>query len=43
MSLETGAHREAAHRFYRREGWTDHGTWFVKLLDEPSPPSDPAP
>jgi GNAT superfamily N-acetyltransferase len=43
MSLETGAHRKAAHRFYRREGWTDHGTWFVKLLDEPSPPSDPAP
>ena len=34
MSLETAGWREAAHRFYGREGWTDHGTWFVKLLDE---------
>ncbi len=34
MSLETSAWREATHRFYRREGWTDNGTWFVKLLDE---------
>lgn len=42
MSLETGTAREAAHRFYRSEGWTDHGTWFVKLLDDAasSPPSD---
>lgn len=36
MSLETGAWREEAHRFYERKGWTDHGTWFVKLLDESS-------
>jgi GNAT superfamily N-acetyltransferase len=34
MSLETGRAREAAHRFYEREGWNDHGTWFVKPLDE---------
>lgn len=35
MSLETGGWREATHRFYEREGWTDNGKWFVKLL-EPS-------
>jgi GNAT superfamily N-acetyltransferase len=34
MSLETGGWRDAAHRFYEREGWTDNGKWFVKLLDE---------
>ncbi|MGH2591501.1 MAG: GNAT family N-acetyltransferase [Actinomycetota bacterium] len=34
MSLETGGWREEAHRFYERQGWTDHGTWFVKLLDD---------
>ena len=34
MSLETGSWREATHRFYDREGWTDNGKWFVKLLDE---------
>lgn len=34
MSLETSGWREGAHRFYEREGWTDNGTWFVKLLDE---------
>jgi GNAT superfamily N-acetyltransferase len=34
MSLETGGWREATHRFYEREGWTDNGKWFVKLLDE---------
>ncbi|HEX9122285.1 MAG TPA: GNAT family N-acetyltransferase [Actinomycetota bacterium] len=33
MSLETGAWRERTHAFYRREGWTEHGTWFVKVLD----------
>ena len=33
MSLETGGWREATHRFYEREGWTDNGKWFVKLLD----------
>jgi GNAT superfamily N-acetyltransferase len=34
MSLETGGWREDAHRFYEAAGWTDNGTWFVKLLDE---------
>jgi GNAT superfamily N-acetyltransferase len=34
MSLETGGWRQATHRFYEREGWTDNGKWFVKLLDE---------
>jgi GNAT superfamily N-acetyltransferase len=34
MSLETANWREATHRFYEREGWTDNGKWFVKLLDE---------
>jgi GNAT superfamily N-acetyltransferase len=33
MSLETAAWRERTHAFYVREGWTDNGTWFVKLLD----------
>ena len=34
MSLETAGWREDTHRFYERAGWTDNGTWFVKLLDE---------
>lgn len=34
MSLETSGWRVETHRFYEREGWSDHGTWFVKLLDE---------
>lgn len=42
MSLETSAWRDATHRFYRREGWTDKGTWFVKLLDERWGPVDQA-
>lgn len=33
MSLETAGWREGTHRFYEREGWTDNGKWFVKLLD----------
>jgi len=33
MSLETGNWRERTHSFYRGEGWTDNGKWFVKLLD----------
>ena len=33
MSLETGNWRERTHSFYLREGWTDNGKWFVKLLD----------
>ena len=34
MSLETSRWREETHRFYEHQGWTDNGTWFVKLLDE---------
>lgn len=34
MSLETSAWRDEAHRFYEGQGWTNKGTWFVKLLDE---------
>jgi GNAT superfamily N-acetyltransferase len=34
MSLETGNWRDRTHTFYSREGWTDNGKWFVKLLDE---------
>jgi GNAT superfamily N-acetyltransferase len=34
MSLETANWRDATHRFYQREGWTDNGKWYVKLLDE---------
>ena len=34
MTLETAGWRDATHRFYEREGWTDNGKWFVKLLDE---------
>ena len=34
MSLETAGWREDTHTFYMRQGWTDNGKWFVKLLDE---------
>ena len=34
MSLETAGWREETHTFYMRQGWTDNGKWFVKLLDE---------
>lgn len=34
MSLETSAWRVETHGFYERKGWTDFGTWFVKMLDE---------
>ena len=34
MSLETSSWRKDTYRFYERKGWTDNGTWFVKLLDE---------
>jgi len=34
MSLETAGWREDTHRFYEHQGWTNNGTWFVKLLDE---------
>ena len=34
MSLETANWRTDTHRFYERQGWTDNGKWFVKVLDE---------
>lgn len=37
MWLVTAAWREPAHAFYRKHGWEAHGTWFVKLLEEPRP------
>jgi GNAT superfamily N-acetyltransferase len=33
MSLETAEWRERTQAFYRREGWVDYGTWFIKVLD----------
>ena len=33
MSLETAGWRTDAHGFYERQGWTDNGKWFLKLLD----------
>jgi GNAT superfamily N-acetyltransferase len=33
MSLETAAWRDRTYAFYRREGWMDYGTWFIKVLD----------
>ena len=34
MELESATWRERAHAFYVREGWTDAGKSFSKLLDE---------
>ncbi|MET0801299.1 MAG: GNAT family N-acetyltransferase [Actinomycetota bacterium] len=31
-ALVTASWREASIAFYRREGWRDHGDWFVKPL-----------
>jgi GNAT superfamily N-acetyltransferase len=44
MELESATWRERAHAFYLREGWTDSGKSFSKLLAEgltwpPTPPS----
>jgi GNAT superfamily N-acetyltransferase len=44
MALESAAWRERAHAFYLREGWTDAGKSFSKLLAEgltwpPTPPN----
>lgn len=32
MTLVTAGWREESHRFYRKRGWSDYGTWFVKQL-----------
>jgi GNAT superfamily N-acetyltransferase len=38
MALVTAGWREASTAFYRKEGWADHGGWFVKpLSDEVDP------
>ncbi len=34
MALVTAGWRDATIAFYRREGWSDYGTWFVKPLAE---------
>jgi GNAT superfamily N-acetyltransferase len=34
MTLVTAGWREATIAFYRRAGWADYGTWFVKSLIE---------
>jgi GNAT superfamily N-acetyltransferase len=34
MTLVTAGWRDATIAFYRREGWSDYGTWFVKPLAE---------
>lgn len=42
MSLVTAGWRDDTHRFYRREGWSDYGRWFVKpLTDEVAPSGQP--
>lgn len=43
MSLETAAWRDRTHAFYLREGWTDYGKWFVKVLDPNWKPRLPEP
>ena len=39
LALVTAGWREETHRFYRREGWSDYGRWFVKPLTEEVAPS----
>lgn len=39
MSLETSTWRMETHRFYEHKGWTDFGTWFVKMLDDEEEPA----
>jgi GNAT superfamily N-acetyltransferase len=42
MALVTASWREATSDFYRREGWSDYGAWFVKqLADDVSPGGQP--
>jgi GNAT superfamily N-acetyltransferase len=32
MALVTASWRASTMAFYKREGWGDYGTWFVKTL-----------
>lgn len=42
MALTTASWREATIAFYKREGWSDYGEWFVKpLTDDVSPSGQP--
>jgi GNAT superfamily N-acetyltransferase len=41
MSLETAVWRDRTHAFYMREGWTDYGKWFIKILDPTWVPRHP--
>ena len=41
MSLETAVWRARTHAFYFREGWTDYGKWFIKVLDPTWVPRHP--
>lgn len=43
MTLVTAGWRDATIAFYRREGWSDYGTWFVKpLAEDVTPGGQPA-
>lgn len=43
MALVTAAWRERTLAFYRREGWSEYGVWFVKpLTDRVRPGGEPA-
>ena len=42
MALVTASWRDATLDFYRREGWSDYGAWFVKqLADDVTPGGQP--
>jgi GNAT superfamily N-acetyltransferase len=42
MALVTASWREDSIAFYRREGWSDYGAWFVKpLADDVTPGGQP--
>lgn len=44
MSLVTAAWRERTLAFYRREGWSDYGAWFVRpLTGDVAPSGEPVP
>jgi GNAT superfamily N-acetyltransferase len=42
MSLVTASWRNRTIAFYRRERWSDYGTWFVRsLIDDVAPGGEP--
>jgi hypothetical protein len=42
MALTTASWREDSLAFYKREGWSDYGQWFVKpLIEDVSPGGQP--